>query len=179
MLVSFSFVLLKYLRKACILFWLLGLLACKDFKNWESRYGHEVKITFELEKDEWAPEIAKDLGSYKLSKQDFIKQPIVTDNDEKFLLTDPLTIPLDPDANEVSFELKDKNNIYYHSVTIYYKRMVSLISPEAGGLQIQYVIKPIQLGTKNNKRPIFKKFKIENPVPLKEEKDKTHVTLYY
>ncbi|WP_250238403.1 hypothetical protein [Cardinium endosymbiont of Oedothorax gibbosus] len=125
------------------------------------------------------------MQSYKLSKLNFKIKPPATNGDTNISLNKKnkrLPIRLDPDANEVSFELEGlENNIYYHKVTIRYKRIVSLISPKAGGLQIQYVIEGIKFSPKRHKRPIFKEGKSENPVPLKgeREKDKTHVILYY
>lgn len=180
MFVSFplSFALFKYFRKACMLLWLSGLLSCKDFKSWESIYGYEVKIKFEPEKEELVPDILKNLQSYKLSKLHFIKKPIITDEDKTVTLYS-LSLPLDPNADAVSFELENENNNYHNKVTICYERIVSLIAPGAGGLQIQYTIKDVQLHTKLHKRSIFKRCTIEKFVLLKEEKEKAHVTLYY
>lgn len=167
--------------KAFIPFWLLGVLSCKDFKSWDSTYGYEVNIKFELKKDEQVPEKAEDLQSHKLETLFFKKPQIATSNGENVFLKNDLTIPLNPNANAVSFELEDENNIYHHKVTICYERKPSLISPEAGGLQIQYTIKRIQLSTKANKRSIVKGHIITKPIPLKEDKKDTthHVTLYY
>lgn len=186
MFVSFSAssVLFKYLRKAFICLWLLGLLSCKDFKSWESIYDCEVKIKFESEKDEWAPQVLKNLQSAKTSK--LLNESKLTaflgNNKHIEISNNSLCIPLNPYADAVSFalsSLEDKGNSHYQTVTIYYQRRFSLISPEAGGLQVQYTVKDIKFSTTNNKNPFFKKFTIEDPIPLKEEKTKTHVTLYY
>ncbi|WP_342264980.1 hypothetical protein [Cardinium endosymbiont of Philonthus spinipes] len=173
--------LLKYFRKSFVFLWLFGVCSCKDFKSWESSYTPNVQIALVQEKDGDAPAVVKDLHSIVLEKFSWTKRPVVTRNDSCFLFssTSELTIPLNPNADTVSFEVENIGGIYYHKITIYYDRIVSLISPEAGGLQIQYVIKRIQLSTKNTKRPIFKKYTIDNPVPLKAEKNQTHVTLYY
>lgn len=172
---SFSCALRKYLRKVSMHLWLLGVLACKDFKSWESRYVSELKIQFKQEEDERAPGVLKDLGSQKLSEHRFIKTP-AKPGDKPIQLID-LSVLLEPDACEVGFALED--DTYYHRVTICYEPIVSMISPEAGGLQIQYLIKDIRFDTKNNKRPIFKRATIEHPVPLKEKENEPHVTLYY
>ncbi|MEF2232654.1 hypothetical protein [Candidatus Cardinium sp. TP] len=177
MLVSLSvfFVLLKYLRKVCMLFGLLGVLSCKDFKSWESKYGKQVKIAFLPAKDKKVPGTLADLQSERLSALRFWQLPLLTEHDAPFLLKDGLSIPLDPNADAVSFELIDENARYYLQVTICYERMVSLISTEAGGLQVQYTIQGVQC----NKKDFFKKITIDGPVPLKAEKEKPNVTLYY
>lgn len=173
---SFFCALRAYLRKIFMHLWLLGVLACKDFKSWESRYVGELKIQFQQEKDELAPQVLKDLGSQKLSEHRFIKEP-AKPGDKPIQLTDDLCVLLEPDACEVGFVLED--NTYYHRVTVCYEPIVSMISPAAGGLQIQYLIKDIRFDTKSNKRPIFKRATIEHPVPLKEKENEPHVTLYY
>lgn len=54
----------------------LGVLACKDFKSWENIYGRKVKITFEEEKDEQAPQVLKDLQTHKLRELRFVKKKL-------------------------------------------------------------------------------------------------------
>ncbi|WP_419241718.1 hypothetical protein [Cardinium endosymbiont of Nabis limbatus] len=160
-------------------FCLLGVLSCKDFKNWESKYGSKVQIKFEEKKDQWILDKPEDLGSIKVPDSFLIKIKKPVYINKSFKLENGLDIQLDPDADEVSFELEDDRHRYYHKVVICYKRTLSLISHEAGGLQVQYTIKDIKLIPKDNKKAIFKEYKIENPIPLKEEKAQTHVTLYY
>ncbi|TSJ81287.1 MAG: hypothetical protein NMK33_02165 [Candidatus Cardinium sp.] len=181
MFASIALVLLQYFRKAFIPFCLLGLWSCKDFKNWEATYWYEVKIKFEIKKDKQVPGVVEDLGSVRLLDLHFIKHPIVTESDKKFSLTNELLIPLDPAVDEVSFELESTDQRYYQKVTICYEPIRHLISPLAGGLQIEYRIKHIQFSTKHNKSAILKEFTINNPVPLQKEKEKEkpHVTLYY
>ena len=178
MFVAVSFALLQYFRKAFIPFCLLGIWSCKDFKNWEPTYASQVKIKFETKKDKLVPEVVADLGSVKLSRLDF-KQPIDTESDKNFLLQNDLSIPLDPAADQVSFALESIDQRYYQKITICYARTPSLIAHEAGHLQIQYRITDIQFSTKNNKSTILKEFTIDNPVPLQQEQNKSHVTLYY
>ncbi|MGI2298731.1 hypothetical protein ACRRVB_02965 [Candidatus Cardinium hertigii] len=187
--------LLNYLRKGLIYFWLLGLWGCKDFKNWESIYGNVLNIKFEKAMDEWAPGVLEDLGSEKLSELHFLKNitfpnkkndslSIINSDDDKILqLTTNLRIELKPNTNQVSVKLigaTNKQNPYHQKVTIYYETIVSMISPQAGGLQIQYRIKDIQFD-KNTNKPIFKRFAIEHPVLLKKEEAQSNanVTLYY
>ncbi|WP_243018182.1 MULTISPECIES: DUF6452 family protein [Candidatus Cardinium] len=191
MLVSLSVAayLAKYLRKAFIgLF--LGLLSCKDFKNWESKYASQINIKFEVEKSEFNPELPRNLQRLKIEKLFKEKDLKFSASDNNQLVDieishDSVSIPLNPNADTVSFNLasrstKDKT-MYYQTVTIRYERKASLISPEAGGLQIQYFIKEIQLHTMPNSNPIFKRFSIESAVPLQidTKESKTHVTLYY
>lgn len=85
------------------------------------------------------------------------------------------------DGNRVSFFLTDDASYYYHKVTIYYDRIISLISPEVVGFQQKYVIKDVAFTTKAGKRPIFKTFAIEHAVPLKKAKatQTEHITIYY
>ncbi|WP_243518770.1 MULTISPECIES: DUF6452 family protein [unclassified Candidatus Cardinium] len=192
MLVSFLVAssLAKYLRKAFIgLF--LGLLSCKDFKNWESRYASQVNIKFEVEKGEFNPELPQNLQSLKIEKlfkENNLIAFLASDNNQLVEIKishDSVSIPLNPNADTVSFNLASRGTkhktMYYQTVTIRYERKASLISPEAGGLQIQYLIKEIQLHTMPNTNPIFKRFSIESAVPLQVDtkESKTHVTLYY
>ncbi|CCM10003.1 protein of unknown function [Cardinium endosymbiont cEper1 of Encarsia pergandiella] len=183
---SVSHGLLSHLRNIFIYLWLLGLWGCKDFKNWESAYVDVVNIEFKKAMDEWAPDIPEDLGSEKLSELQFhIKLP---DGNKNSSLEEILNITLKSNTNQVSFELieaTDKQNPYRQKVTIYYETNVSMISPQAGGLQIRYYIKDIQFD-KNSKKPIFKRFVIKDPVlrnPKKEgrhvNKEENNVTLYY
>ncbi|WP_114909969.1 hypothetical protein [Cardinium endosymbiont of Sogatella furcifera] len=159
-----------------MLFGLLGVLSCKDFKSWESKYGNQVKIAFAPAKDKRVPGALADLQSELLSELTFYKlSPLLTKDSPPFLLKDGLSISLDPNADAVSFELIDENRCYYFQVTICYERMVSLISTEAGGLQVQYTIQEVQC----NKKDFFKKITIDGPVPLQAEKEKPNVTLYY
>ncbi|WP_156933595.1 hypothetical protein [Cardinium endosymbiont of Bemisia tabaci] len=162
-------------------------MGCKDFKNWESIYGNELKIKFQVAMDEWAPGVPEDLGSEKLSGPVFSIEPTFLGNKENFKLTDILKIPLDSSTNQVSFELIEatigKQNPHHQKVTIYYETIVSMISPQAGGLQIQYRIKGIQFD-KNTEKAIFKRFEIEHPVLLNSKNEGVqthvnHVTLYY
>jgi len=177
--------LLNHLQNIFIYLWLLGLLGCKDFKNWESIYEDVLNIKFEKKMDEWAPGILEDLCSEKLSELKFRTEPTFPDNPEIFSLED-LKIPLDSNTHQVSFELiedTDRQNRYHQKVTIYYETTVSMISPKAGGLQIAYRIKHIHFD-KNTKKSIFKDFAIKHPV-LQHSKSEVaqthvdHVTLYY
>ncbi|MGI2257643.1 hypothetical protein ACRRVD_03895 [Candidatus Cardinium hertigii] len=178
---SLSSVWLKYFRKGFMHLSLLGLWGCKDFKSWESKYSDVLNIKFEKKMDEWAPDIPEDLGSEKLSELKFHTEPTFSKYFKK--LANNLKIPLDLNTNQISFELievTDRQNPYHQKVTIYYETTVSMISPQAGGLQIAYRIKDIQFD-KNTKKPVFKHYTIEHPVLLhsKDEASETHVTLYY
>ncbi|WP_339044482.1 hypothetical protein [Cardinium endosymbiont of Tipula unca] len=180
--VSFTSFVYKSIRKVVITWCLFGLLSCKDFKSWESRYLAQANIIFKQKTDNLVPEKLKDLHSVKLESRKFL---VVSMGSEKKYFSFSATLPIDfnPSANQVSFEIEDDD--YYQKVTVFYERMVSLISPDAGGLQQQYTIQNVQFYTKDHKKPIFKAFKIEKPVPFVAKgnaaiKDnQSHVTIYY
>ena len=173
----FSFKII--LKKWCVL---AILTSCKDLKNWDSRYDTTLNIKFQPAMDPLVPTVCQELHSKKLEALPFSKV-LLKDNQkaELFYLSQTLPIPLIPDGNRVSFFLTDDASYYYHKVTIHYDRIISLISPEAGGLQQKYVIKDIVFTNKADKRSIFKTFTIEHAVPLKIEKatQTQHVTIYY
>ena len=176
-LISSVIVFAQSLKKVFIFFFLVFLVSCKDFTSWKSRYDTKVIIQFKPEMDVLIPEVLKDLRSEKLEGLSFSKFILLVNQKvDNFRLSKNLHIPLIADGNQVSFIIN--NEEYYHKVTIFYERVVSLISPEAGGLQQKYIIKNIEFGTKDHRRSIFKKFKIESSVPLKKGK-KQHVTIYY
>lgn len=172
----------RTIRKAIIPLCLFGLLSCKDFKSWESRYTSQVNIVFKQKMDDLVPDKLKDLHSIKLASRNFLEGLIGTKK-KHCSLSNILSISLNPDANQVSFEIEDDD--YYQKVTIFYERIVSLISPDAGGLQQQYIIQNVKFCAKDNKKVIFKAFKIERPVPLVEKENfatkntQNHVTIYY
>lgn len=159
-------------------------ISCKDFKNWKSSCASSLTIQFEPEKDLVVPGALKNLSSERIQKGFFVLSPSKDTHNKWFQLSGTQTIPLNPDANEVSFTIE--NEIYYRKITVRYERVISLISPEAGGLQQEYIVRNIELHTntdpKNPKRHLFTKFKIEQPV-LRRNKDKNkhdaNVTLYY
>lgn len=200
---SLSGLFRKYFPKGLIC--LLGMVACKDFKNWESNYPHQVEIKFKREEEPFGYYVVKDLASEKLANIQFMTTPMLRDSNPFRLNSceySPLSIPLDPNNNKVSFEVFDVETIkanamqvnfeppyvvrkmYHQKVTIDYEKIVSMISHQAGGLQIQYLIKKISFDTEENKKPIFKKFTIEytdtnKNHDSKKKEPKIHVTLYY
>lgn len=161
------------------------LLSCKDFKSWESRYTDQIHITFEQKKDDIVPDKLESLRSVSLKFENFqVDGDIIKDkkkNDRSFTLENPFSIYLKPTINQTSFTIY--NDAYYQKITISYECIVSLISPDAGGLQQKYIIKNVEFSNKKNKKTIFKTFKIENRVPsIKEDNTKlndNHVTIYY
>ncbi len=160
--------------------------SCKDFKNWKSSCPASLIIQFDSEKDPGVPGALKKLSSVQIRKGYFVLLPPPSKEDQNalFRLSSKQTIPLNPEANEVSFTIE--NQSYFSKIIVQYERVISLISPEAGGLQQQYRVQNIELHTstdlKDLRRPLFTKFKIEQPV-LRHSKDKNkhdaHVTLYY
>lgn len=158
------------------------LASCKDFKNWKSVYASSLTIRFEPEKDPIVPNALHSLKSKKLEYQTFwLSSPMHPSPSPGFFLNPTRTqeIRLDPSADEVSFTIE--NHFYYHKVTVQYERIVSLISPEAGGLQQAYVVRNIVLDSLSDgsRSPIFTQFKIAGSIPRKKDKNKDHVTLYY
>jgi hypothetical protein len=179
----------------------LGVLSCKDFKSWESKYADQVIIKFEQEKDKYIPSKLRWLHSAKLKNEKFIcKLPVLKRNPAKnqsaqpgapteeldTILVKENKLDLDPTANSVHFVVY--NDHYYHKVIIDYERIISLISPKAGGWQIQYLIKNVRFNTENNgRKPIFKE--VWNPaqsIESKNAEDKTNhnkkinvITIYY
>ena len=160
-------------------------MGCKDFKNWQSSYNPEISITFKPEKDALVPAVFKDLRSEKLAGMSWHRciEGGVLEKVHPLKQSNPMKIPLKPDQNAVAVEIRDSEAEarYYHKITIYYKRKVSLISPEAGGLQQKYILTHVVFSTQPDKQPIFKSHEIESAVPLKtkEAEKKTHVTIYY
>ncbi|MBX9889922.1 MAG: hypothetical protein K2X94_01475 [Amoebophilaceae bacterium] len=161
---------------------LVGLIGCKDFKNWQSVYGSKINVTFKPVMDGLVPAVVKDLRSVKLNQMIFYKR-IGGGSWENISSLNPaksIEIPLKPGENEVSVEIQGQSG-YYHKVTIHYKSTLSLISPEAGGLQQKYILTHVVLSTQPDKQPIFKSHEIESAIPLKtkEAEKTTHVTIYY
>lgn len=180
--VFFTASIYRSIRKAIIPLCLFGLLSCKDFKSWESGYTSQVNVVFKQKMDGLVPEKLKDLHSLKLASRSFLEGLIGAEK-KHFSLSNTLPIYLKPDANQVSFEIEDDD--YYQKVTIFYERIVSLISPDAGGIQQQYIIQNVKFCAKDNKKAIFKAFEIEKRVPFVEKENfatknnQNHVTIYY
>lgn len=155
--------------------------SCKDFKNWKNSYSPSLIIHFEPEKDPVVPNALKNLRSEKIQKEFFVRLPHKGAHNQAFKLIGTQTIPLNPDANEVEFTIESIS--FCQKIKVFYERVASLISTEAGGLQQAYVIQDITFGTDTDpndlRSPLFTKFKIEQPVLLKKDKNKHHVTLYY
>lgn len=188
----FHFVLSKHCAKMLIYWPFLFFASCKDFQSWDSKYTCKVLIKFESDKDPLAPQTLKSLQSALIEDRQFIKLPIY-DTGQNDTINDPVSqgkpfqlrkmdsfpLNLRPDTDFVSFEVRSMDGLYYQKVTIHYKRNISLISPDAGGLQIQYVIKSIELTTQPNKKNIVHRFAIEAAIPLKENTTNANITLYY
>lgn len=156
--------------------WMMTL-SCKDLKNWQSRYSNELKIQLKPEMDEHVPNVVKNLRSQKFQHELF---ELIRDGGIKIVYSlldlSKFSIALPIDANSV--QIVFRNAKYAHKVTILYERTVSLISPLAGGLQQQYYIKAVKFDSYNQQIPLFKTYKIEHPVLLKDQEN-SHVTLYY
>jgi len=169
-------VLLAYVKLIPLLF-----ISCKDFRNWNSIYTDTVNIAFEQEGDPLVPNTIKDLHSEKMKDRDvfihFLHKEVKREETQLHKKTIPLS--LIPDDNKVQILVRSSDESYYHQVIIHYERVVSLISPQAGGLQQKYIIKSIDLEKQEGKKTIFKGFKINDAVPLEENKHSTHVTIYY
>ena len=163
---------------------LLSLLSCHDFKNWQSQYTNKITIQFSPEKEPIG--VLKNLSSQAIESEFFyfnVNHNHETSDQKHAIKLQKEEVELDPNKNQVSFEVY--NIHYYSKVIIFYQRELSLISPEAGGMQCKYIIQSIQLQNDainhNKKKAIFKNKKINNTVPYKDQQrnDTTHVTIYY
>lgn len=172
--VSCTATLFTYTRKVFMLLGLFGLLSCKDFKSWDSKYACRIQIKFEPAMDELVPGKYSDLHTPFILTDRLLPEPEVDQefNPKWYPNGRRLLITLRPDVNQVKVKLEGV------VVLISYECVLSLISPEVGGFQAQYLINNIEFIPTDSSRVFLKKFEIKNPTPLSTE-EKTHVTIFY
>jgi len=160
---------------------MLCIFSCTDFQSWNSVYEDRIVIAFKQEEDPDVPGCPKYLTSVKLADYPMDLCPLQPAQKRKEItLTKNAkwSIPLMPNENYVSFLIKD--DYYYHRVTVFYDRIASLISPQAGGLQQKYTITRVIFTTKDGRLPIFNRYQILQATPLNTDKQSVHhVVLYY